>query len=246
MGKKIFYLATDTETLGFDSPCFIDGKLVQGFQYFPLVQVGYRLLDEDLNVLISDEMFIQPTAEEMARAGDGVIAFHVKNGFDKQWEAGERIAIEQCEARVLEKLTEYFTQNHPDYLVKGRIPNYSYDNDFSIIVHGKSVGFDKKFMAHYIPRVAMLLSHQTADTSAVRTMMYASKVLPNRLGNHQCSHFTLDDVDAAINDQKVLLGFMEVLANALPKETKFETLEDMLIYIRANGIAYIAPENIKA
>ncbi|QAX96060.1 hypothetical protein [Vibrio phage vB_VmeM-Yong XC32] len=243
MAKTIVYLSLDSETMGFNYPVKLeDGTYVAGCNHYPLVQVAGTILSEDLEEQVSFDYMVQPTAEEMARSDEGTVQFHIENGFDVEWETRERLPLHEVEDRIIFILTSYFTANHREFLVDGKLPAYDAKAKYVIIVHGKSVNFDKSFINAQMPRLGLILGHQVADTSSTRTMMYPSKILPNRLSRTQSTHFALDDVGAAVADQRALVEFMEIIPKHLGGK-KFDTLEEITEYVSKNGLSYIPPKS---
>lgn len=234
---KIYYLSTDTETMGFNGPVRLpDGKIIQGCDYYPIVQIAGKLLDKDLNVLTVFNYYIQPTADQMARSLEETVDFHIKNGFDKDWEAADRVTIEEAQKLIYKKIVAQMSIHQPGFVQNNIIPEYKYDNEAVIILHGKSVNFDRTFINCQMPELGMILGHQTGDVSAIRTLMYPIKHLPNRLSRVASTHDALDDVDAAIADHKAILDFM----NLVPKlNQRFEYLEDLTKAVLERNKTYI-------
>jgi len=235
---KIFYLSTDTETLGFNGPVRLpDGTIVQGCAYYPIVQIAGKLLDGHLNELAHFNYFIQPTAAQMARALPETVEFHIKNGFDKAWDSAERLSIEDAQVAIYQFLVSHLSIHCPEYIKEGKLPEYKYDNPAVIILHGKSVNFDRTFLNCQLPEIGMILGHQTADVSAIRTLMYPVKHLPNRLSKTTSTHDALDDVNAAIADHKAILDFLNLVP--VPKG-KYHYLEDVTNVVSEQNKTYIA------
>ncbi len=229
--NTIFYLSLDTETSGLNGPLDEAGN-IQGAKHNLLLQVAGKVLDANLNELGAfDYMVEHKGVNFVEKCEPGNYEFHNKNGFWHVYDQKNKTPLHTVTARIVEFHLPNIIREFDENILKeygGKIPDYKYDNSFKLILLGKSIAFDRDFINNQMPTLARKLSHQLADVSSIRTLMYPIKTIPNKISEAESTHIAMDDVDAAIRDAKVLSEYIRL---TMPKG-KWKTLEEAVNHLK--------------
>lgn len=219
---NVFYLSTDMETTGLDGPVKTKTDYQLGTQVNGILQFAFRLLDSDFNTLATYNAFID-CPEKYTAMDSRTRQFHEKNGYIDLYEAAEKQPIDVVEEEALSVITAALKDVGSSLVTESGLLDYLYENDDKIIIHGKSVHFDRGFMNAQMPRLALKCSHQIADVSQIRTFFYGIDGMPNKIIAGEPDHEALSDVDLAISESLVLKDFL-----ALSKVGQCKSLEEMV------------------
>jgi hypothetical protein len=203
--KKVIYLALDLETGGFCTPYYNEaGEYRQGAQDYSILQVASVLTDErfcEYPFTAVDE-YVSPAPN--TKIDQGTWEFHLSTGFANIWTGAKRESLYNAESKILDSILETLVQEELVESTWTSIPAYgTKGNTFTIILLGKSVHFDRKFIDHQMPRLASVLSHQHLDVSNFRTILTGSSQLPARVTANEVTHFAMDDVQVALAEARV-------------------------------------------
>ena len=228
--KTIFYLPLDLETTGFNGPMKNNGN-VQGAAHNKILQVAGKILTEDFKVITEFDFMIDHGDINFKEICDvGNFDFHTKTGFWDKYHASKKLSLAVVEQLIVDFMLPNAIRDYDPKLLDpalGEIPDYNYRNKMVIYLLGKSVAFDRDFLNQQMPSLSQKLSHQIADVSSVRTLLYPIKGFPNILSRTVSTHLAMDDVNAAIRDSEVLREYM---ALTLPAG-KWRTLEDVVDHL---------------
>lgn len=103
---------------------------------------------------------------------------------------------------------------------------FTYDGQVEIVILGKSVGFDKRFIDSQMPNLSRFLCYQPMDTSLLRLSSRLWEDKPRRILDTYSSHNADDDCKSAELEARIY----QDTVRALPKDHRFlsDALDDAL------------------
>lgn len=222
---KIFELFLDYETTGFSSLELEDGKIVDKIREKGLLEVGAVLVTGDYkDILASVNLTIDP-GDAYVNMNAATKKFHDDNGYTKIWETAKKRTCEEAEKRIIEMINRHVLD------VTGILPApvYEYSNDVQIVLAGRSVHTDRKWMDAFMPRLSLMLHHRHNDVSVLRSYLHNSDLKTGNISDGKPEHFALADARLALNDARCIQKLVNLGIESLNLEDKkYSSLEEAL------------------
>ncbi len=219
--KQYFLLPLDLETTGFNGIQEVDGKLVNGADYFDIMQIAYQIVDPvDMMPYISNDYFIDVSDEGIARMNPSTREFHdtvhegARCSFKDLYHTAHRVPYAAAEAAIINALKEVLAVN-------GHVlEHYKYGQSYEIVLLGKSCQFDRDFLRAKMPNLSRYLSHRSFDVSVfvLPTQMWTDMTY---LQPAQASHLADDDCKAAMKDAALIKEYVTLMPSNVEKKDKF-------------------------
>lgn len=143
------YFALDVETTGVN---YDDAKINNN----RLLQIAYKILDEDLEELGSGSYYIRDTADlkELWGMDSYVFNMHCSTGLLQELQKGKGVNCHYAECDILRKLEE--------------VENFLEISDYRLIPMGNNVQFDVEVIRRYMPQLFSKFHYSFLDVSCVR------------------------------------------------------------------------------
>lgn len=188
MSKYYFAVDVETDGLNYDE----NGKS----RKIALLQLCYRILDQDMNVLMYGNGYIEDHGCDLIDMDPYVFDMHCKSGVIQSIQSGKGILLKEFEDSILTNISN---------VVKlGDV----------LIPMGNNVQFDVEVIRRAMPRVYKKFHYSYLDVSCVRNILdnvfpgLAPKIYSVKVSNHNAEK----DIDECIREYKIykeLLDKME-------------------------------------
>ena len=212
--KGNFFLILDLETSG----CAgvqkdTDGNYFCGEDVFDILEIAGILLNENYEELCR---FTAPLERLTFNIDEDTIKFHNDNGYLERYHPSEKLHPQVVEDSILSLLKNAIGED---------IPDYDYNNDFKIILAGRSVWFDRAFISKVMPRLAIKLAHYMVDVSAIKPILRKETGVKT-LGDLQSTHVALEDCECVVRD----IMSLQLLSKLVPDD------EETCLLTRLNNL----------
>jgi oligoribonuclease len=191
-----------------------NGKKIEhiaGSQYYPILEIGIIITDNDLNVLDQYQSEIKNTKQSINKMNQWCIDQHNKTGLTQR-SLNSNKTIEQVESECI------------DFLAKQGLPK-------RVPMAGSSIHFDHEFITHQMSALSSKFSHQHIDVTSLHNLYknkhpkIAEQVIDLK---SNVTHLVIDDIKDSIQIAK--------LYSSLIKKEEY-TVEELL----TNKIKKIKP-----
>ena len=217
MKKKRFILVLDLETTGLASPILnSDGTSVNGASHYDVMEIAFILCDESMNELTRLQQTVEYNPENFCTK---TRKFHEDNGYLAYHESKEKVSVSIAQVNAIQLIAKHV----------GELKEYSYDNEYEIILAGKSIWFDRAFLTEHMPILAAIISHQMIDVSSLKILLKMFRPNIKALSSVQSTHRALDDCEAALADLNALVS----LVNLIP-DIDCPVLSDWLLTVKSD------------
>lgn len=246
-----YYLSTDFETTGFDTPFKLpNGKFVNGADYFDILSGTFRILSKDKLLLGELNFVVVHPDERLNRADDQNRKFHatlhegatfthaemyayIKSQLPKIKELGRAISMYKGQSYWV-----FETYKEVEALITEMIEEcqLGMDKPKPLYLMGKSVHFDRNYIMAKFPNLTSKLSHRSADVSVMANLARQSSSIDVYADADTTStHHSRDDCIAAENLHEIQLELFRNL-DKLSKHTSLVKINKQLLKLACNPL----------
>lgn len=154
-----------------------------GLDVFRDELVEISVVPTDFNLTVLDEgidYVIKPSQAAVDHMGDFVREMHTRSGLITEWESG--LPLAEAETKVIDYVAKFTPEGVRPLLA------------------GNSIGSDKKFLEHYMPRLMQHLHYRVVDVSTIKELsrrwypnVYQHK--PAKHGGHRALADIIESID---------------------------------------------------
>lgn len=224
--STVFELFLDYETTGFSSLEIEDGKIVDKIREKGLMEVGAVLVTRDYQTELGEISIMIDPGEAYTQMNEATRKFHEENGYITVWEKSEKQTCAQAEKALIDMINTAVFEKTGEYLK----PIYDYGNDIHIVLAGRSVHTDRKWMDIFMPRLSIMLHHRHNDVSVLRSYLGNSPLGTPYVSSSKPNHFAIDDARLALNDARCIQSLVTTGVNSVIQQgTEYSSLEKALV-----------------